>query len=150
MAKRKARFNSLSTPGQKQDCSNYLVELAFLKDNHGIRLPPKFWQLTRYKFRYRREIQACRRFIKKYGEPDVLYVALNNHITTWTDFARIEFLLQQRAERRQRIAAPKDISPVVVDFSQENIDKRVNVKRRERKKGLFERLGELDNGEKED
>jgi len=150
MAKRKARFNSLSTPGQKQDCSNYLVELAFLKDNHGIRLPSKFWQLTRYKFRYRREIQSCRRFIKKYGEPDVLFVALNNHITTWTDFARIEVLLQKRAERRERMAAKKDVTPVVCDFSQETADLRIEINRRERKKGMFERLGELEDGKKED
>ena len=68
MASRKSKFTSLSTPGTRQDCSNYLVELAFLKSNRGIRLPPKFWQQVKYKFRYRREIQACRKFIKKYGE----------------------------------------------------------------------------------
>lgn len=143
MAKRKARFNSLSTPGTKQDCSNYLVELAFLRANKGTKLPPKFWQQQRYKWRYRREIQACRKFIKKYGEPFVLHVAIHNQaLTTWTDFARVEFLLQQLQERRERLALPKDTSPVEQESVKVTKDVRDFTPAPSRK-NLFERLREL-------
>jgi len=143
MTKKKAKFNSLSTPGTKQDLSNYLVELAFLRDNHGNRLPSKFWQLSRYKFRYRREIQACRKFIKKYGEPYVLYIALKNHITTWTDFAKIEFLCQQRLEQDQRLAQPKDTSPVEAEGVVSSIDLREHRVSAPEKMGLFDKLEEM-------
>ncbi len=145
MKKRKARFNSLSTPGIKQDCSNYLVELAFLRANHGQKLAPKFWQQTRYKFQYRREIQACRRFIKKYGEPSVLYVALHNHVTTWTNYGGVEFLLQSRVEKFERIATVKDITLVKTEGLIPSIDLRENRTPAPKKIGLFERLEEISN-----
>lgn len=145
MAKRKSKFNSLSTPGVRQDASNYLVELVFLRQNYGQRLPPKFWQQTKYKFRYRREIQACRKFIKKYGESVVLYIALHNpNISTWTDFGHIEFLLQQREEAKIRMAALKDNTPIEILSEKTDIDLREN-KGPKKKGGLFERLKELNN-----
>lgn len=144
--KRKSRFNSLSTPGLKQDCSNYLVELVFLRSNKGTRLPAKFWQQQRYKWRYRNEIQACRKFIKKYGEPAVLYIALHDQsITTWRDFAKVEFLLQQIEESRTRRALPKDISPVEEESVKVSTDHR-DFTPPARKKNLFDRLKELNNG----
>jgi len=143
MKKRKARFNSLSSPGVKQDCSNYLVELAFLRNNHGIRLQPKFWQMHRYKFRYRREIQACRKFIKKYGEPAVLIIAMANHITTWTDYAKIEFLLQAIQERKKRLKQPKDMSSVKPEVVEDLEDLRVDRKPVLKSLGLFEKLEEF-------
>jgi hypothetical protein len=146
MTKKKTRFNSLSTPGHRQDCSNYLVELAFLRRNRGTRLPAKFWQLQRYKWQYRKEIQACRKFIKKYGEPTVLYIAMQHHITTWTDFAHLEFLLQKVAERQKRLAAPKDISGVSRESVKVAEDYR-DFTPKPRKKGLFDRLKELSSGE---
>lgn len=143
MTKRKARFSSLSTPGVKQDCSNYLVELAFLRANHGTKLTPRFWQQTKYKFRYRREIQACRKFIKKYGEPSVLYVAMHNHIITWTNYGNVEFLLQQRVEKFKRIAEAKDTSPVKSEDVISSIDLRENRIPVPKKMGLFEKLEEM-------
>jgi hypothetical protein len=148
--KKKSRFNSLSTPGNRQDLSNYLVELAFLRQNRGNPLPPKFWQQTRYKARYRREIMACRKFIKKYGEPFVLSVALKNYIRSWTDFARIEFLLQQKKESLERKASPKDSTPVEKEFSQESSDLRDFDIPQTKTKSLFERLKELQGGEEEE
>lgn len=142
MPKKKSRFNSLSTPGRRQDCSNYLVELAFLKKNKGKRLPENFWRLQRYKWQYRREIQACRKFIKKYGEPTVLYLALHNHVTTWTDFQRIEFLLQKLNERNELRALPKDntaVEPETVKVTEDYRDFTPSPP----KKTLFERLKEL-------
>lgn len=144
--KRKSRFSSLSTPGLKQDCSNYLVELVFLRSNKGTRLPAKFWQEQRYKWRYRNEIQACRKFIKKYGEPAVLSIAMHNqNVTTWTDFAKIEFLLQQIEESRVRRALPKDTSDVIEETVKVEADHR-DFTPRGPKKGLFERLKELNDG----
>ena len=149
MAKRKSRFNSLSTPGLRQDCSNYLVELVFLRANKGNKLPSKFWQQQRYKWRYRKEIQACRKFIKKYGEPSVLYIAIHNQsVTTWTDFGKVEFLLQKLEERRQRLALPKDTSLVKPESVKVTKDYRDFVPT-PRKGGLFERLKELNSGAEE-
>ena len=147
MAKRKnkARFTSLSS-GTPQDCSNYLVELAFLKRNKGTRLPPKFWQQQRYKWAYRKEIQACRKFIKKYGEPSVLYIAMNNHITSWSDFAHIEFLLQKIAERSRRLATPKDTTPVTKETVKVASDHR-DFTPLPNKQGLFSILNVLNIGE---
>lgn len=150
MAKRKSKFNSLSTPGVRQELSNYLVELAFLRQNRGAKLKPYFWKDVKYKFRYRREIMACRKFIKKYGEPFVLSVAMSNYITTWTDFAKVEFLLQQKAESARRKQSPKDTSAVVNDFNRETEDLRDYTLPKPKKRSLFERLKELNNGEKEE
>ena len=141
--KKKARFSSLSTPGLKQDCSNYLVELVFLRSNKGARLPSKFWQQQRYKWRYRNEIQACRKFIKKFGEPAVLYVAMHyQDVITWRDFAKVEFLLQQLAERKARRALPKDISKVSKEAIKVTEDYR-DFTPQAPKKSLFDRLEEL-------
>jgi len=145
VAKRKSRFNSLSTPGTKQDLSNYLVELAFLRQQHGQKLPPKFWQLGKYKFRYRREIQACRKHIKKYGESVILYIALKNYITSWTDYAKIEVLAQARKEIAERIRAPKDKSEVSQESEILGLDLRGQTNSRPKKKGLFEKIEEIEN-----
>ena len=143
MKKRKTKFNSLSTPGVKQDCSNYLVELAFLRANHGNRLAPKFWQQSRYKYKYRNEIQACRKFIKKYGEAFVLYIAMHNHITTWTSYGNVEFLLQQQADRLDRLAKTKDHSEVKQESIEILEDIRENRIPTPKKKGLFERIEDI-------
>lgn len=142
---KKTRFKSLSTPDLKQDLSSYLTELAFLRQNRGNRLPPKFWRQTKYKARYRKEIMACRKFIKKYGERAVLYIALNNYIRTWTDFARVEFLLQQQKEAQERRCAPKDHSRVQEESIEVKEDYR-DFHPTQPRRGLFERLKELKNG----
>ena len=128
MKKKKARFSSLSTPGLKQDVSNYLTELAFLRSNRQIKLPPKFWQQTKYKFRYRREIQEVRKFIKKYGEARVLSVAISSYITTWTDYAQIEAALQK-----------------IVDIEDLRAKHGMSVSKKE-PKGLFDKFKEYKDG----
>ncbi len=144
--KRKSKFNSLSTPGTRQDLSNYLVELAFLRQNQGSKLPPKFWQSVRYKFRYRREIMACRKFIKKHGEPIVLDIALKNYITSWTDYAKIEFLAQARQEIVTRAKMPKDHTQVSLESEEFGPDLRGQINPVLKKKGLFEKIEEFENG----
>lgn len=145
--KRKAKFNSLSTPGVKQDLSNYLVELAFLRSNKGNRMPPKFWRLQKYKFRYMREIKGARKFIRDYGEPVILYVALNNYITTWTKYDNLHVLAQKRVSFINLRNAPKDDTPVAEESVDRGRDLRTEVSRRPRKKGLFEKIQELEDAE---
>lgn len=145
MVKRKSKFNSLSTPGARQDLSNYLVELAFLRSNNGIKLPPKFWRLTKYKFRYMREIKGCRKFIKLYGEEVALHVAQNNYITTWTNYANLEVLFQKRMESFQRKMLPKDTTPVKPQSIYKGEDLRDFSISYRNKKGLFEKLEEIEN-----
>lgn len=143
MAKRKNKFNSLSTPGLRQELSNYLVELAFLRSNKLIRLPQKFWQLVKYKFRYRREIMACRKFIKKYGEATILFIAQNNYVISWTDYAKIEVLLQKYKESQDRLLLPKDFSSVPSSIKKRGVDLRESSSLPS-KKGLFEKLEEIE------
>jgi len=144
--RKKTKFQSLSTPGVRQDLSNYLVELIFLRQNHGNRMMPKFWRDPRYKFRYMREIKACRKFIKIHGEPAVLYISRKNFFTTWTDYAKIEALLQSVKERINKQAAPKDTSIVQKETIERGKDLRLNRKKKI-DKGLFQRLKEIENGE---
>lgn len=149
MAKRKSKFTSISTPGHKHDCSNHLVELAFLRQNKGKKLPEFFWREQRYKWRYRKEIQACRKFIKKYGEPLVLWAAINDlRITSWQDFAHVEFILQKLEEKRTLRALPKDLTPVAPETVKVSEDYR-DFEPAKSKLGLFDRLKELNSGEED-
>ena len=147
MAQRKSKFTSLSTPGHKQDCSNYLVELVLLRQNKGKKLPEFFWREQRFKWRYKKEIQACRKFIKKYGEPAVLSAAIDNvDLSSWSDFARVEFILQKIEEGRRLRALPKDSTGVVVETVKVADDYRDFIPPKS-KLGLFDRLKELTSGE---
>jgi len=150
--RRKARFNSLSTPGHKQDCSNYLVELAFLRQNHGKKLPKSFWKMTRYKTRYRQELIACRKFIKKYGEPLVLKITLRDfRITTWRDYGKVEMVLQREQEKAVLKARPKDTSDVAPENPFVSEDLRPTRPTPSKRLGLFDKLKQLEkaNGQKE-
>ena len=149
MAKRKQKFNSLSTPGLRQDLSNYLVELAFLRSNHGQRMPEKFWRIPKYKFRYMREIKGVRKFIKDYGEPIVLHIALGNYITTWTKYDNLHVLAQKRVASKERQRAIKDLTPVLSQSRKLGTDLRGQTVRRPRKKGLFEKIEELEDAKNE-
>jgi len=149
MKKNKSKFTSFSTPGHKQDCSNHLVELAFLRQNKGKKLPEFFWREQRYKWRYRKKVQGCRKFIKKYGEGAVLLAAINNlSIATWTDFAHVEFILQKTEERRRLKSLPKDETPVEPETVKVIEDYR-DFEPAKPRLGLFDRLKELSNGEED-
>ena len=102
------KFSSLSTPGLKQDLPTFLVELAFLRQNHGVRLTEYFWRQTQYKWRFGREIQGCRKFIKKYGDVATLKIAIENYIKSWCDYATLEVLFQKLFERAQRLSVEKN------------------------------------------
>lgn len=118
MAKKKTaaiKFNSHSTPGHMMDLGTWLVELALTRKNCGVRLPARFWTMTQYKFAFMREIKAVKSFMKKFGEKAVLKMALDNYLTTYTEYGQMEYHLQQIAEAAARVALPKDTSPVKED-----------------------------------
>jgi hypothetical protein len=140
MKKRKARFNSLSTPGLRVTLENYLVELAFLRSNYNQKLPEKFWQSTRHKYKYRREIQAVKKFLNKFGETDVLRAAIEHlKIVSWADYGKVEAILQTYAERRELRARPKDLTPVKKRIKN-SVDLRPKDDTVKKPKGLFKRL----------
>lgn len=92
-----------------------------------------------------REIKACNKFIKKYGEAAILNIVQNNYIKTFTDYGKMEFFLQQYAESIARKAAPKDSTSVKELSSYKGEDLR-NYQPSNRKKTLFEKLEEIENG----
>jgi hypothetical protein len=143
----KIKFNSHSTPGHQMDLGTWLVELALTRRNCGVRLPARFWTMTQYKFLFMREIKAVKSFMKKYGEKAVLNMALKNYLTTYTDYAQMEFHLQQTAESIARLALPKDTSPVVDDNAPKpTVDLRDGSWPVVKKKiGLFQALKEISN-----
>ena len=108
---------------------------------------PKFWRLPKYKFRYMREIKGVRKFIKDYGEPIVLHIALNNYITSWAKYDILHVLAQKRVASIERSCGVKDLSPVVSEERSLGSDLRGQTVRRPRKKGLFEKIEELENAE---
>ena len=88
---------------------------------------------------------ACRKFIKNYDEATVLFIAKNNYVTTWTDYAKLEFFFQAHKEKFTRLSSPKDITPIKNQVINKGQDLRSSTKT-PCKKGLFERLEEIENG----
>jgi len=96
-----------------------------------------------------REIKGARKFIKDYGESVVLYIAMNNYITTWAKYDNLHVLAQKRVAAIERRKAPKDVTPVSQEERELGSDLRGQTTRRPRKKGLFEKIEELENADKE-
>lgn len=138
------KFNSTSTPGHKMDLAAWLVELAMTRFNQGIRLPQRFWTDTRYKFKFGREIQAVRKFMKEFGEKRLLEISLREYITTYTDYAQMNVYLQKMREQTERLAAPKDTSEVKPEvIKNEGPDLRESRVVKKKKLGLFQRIQEI-------
>lgn len=88
---------------------------------------------------------ACRKFIKKYDEATILFIAQNNYITSWTDYANLEVLLQKYKEKSNRRLLPKDHTLVEDELNTKGVDLRDYISL-SCKKGLFEKLEEIENG----
>jgi len=141
------KYNSHSTPGHKMDLAAWLVELAMTRMNCGVRLPQRFWTDTRYKFRFGREIQAVRKFMKEFGEKRLLEISLKEYITTYTDYAQMNVFLQKMREQSERLAYPKDTSEVKPEVTRvEGPDLRDSRPVIKKKLGLFDRIQEIQNG----
>lgn len=137
------KVKSATTPNHKMQLRSWLAELVMLRSNRGRPLPPYFWRDNRWKWAYTREVKAVSKFIKSYGENIVVSVACNKKIHTFTDYANLEFHLQNEQASVERLARPKDLGEVM------NEDAGVVEDLREPrsfaiKKTLFERLAELE------
>lgn len=121
--KRRARFDSVSTPGHKQDTAQYIVELNMMRKNRGP-LPQYFWRQQRFKWNYSREIKAVKHFTKKYGESKALRIALQYPLVTWTKYADVEVHFQRLEELEKLRALPKDTSEVKKENEMEAEDLR--------------------------
>lgn len=135
---------STTTPGHNMQLRSWLAELVMLRANKGP-LKPYFWRDVRWKWRYTNEVKAVSKYIKTYGEAVVVAVAADSKVNTFTDYARLEFLLQNEAAKYTRLPSIKDSSPVVdiVKITGVDLREQRNIKR---KKSLFEKLSELENG----
>ena len=128
------------------DLAAWLVELAMTRFNQGIRLPARFWTDTRYKFKFGREIQAVRKFMKEFGEKRLLEISLKEYISTYTDYAQMNVYLQKMREQTARLAYPKDISEVKPEGKVEGPDLRELRPVIKKKLGLFDKIQEIQNG----
>lgn len=143
MPKKIKSVQSMTTPGHMMQLRSWLAELAMVRSTNG-RLPEFFWRDTRWKWRYANEVKAVSKFLKKYGEDVVVKVVCGNKtIKSFTDYAELEFLLQKEAEVKQRLASPKDTTPVKNEERRDTIDLR-EPRSVVSKKKLFERLAELE------
>lgn len=134
---------SLTTPNHKMQLRSWLAELVMTRAYPG-QLPPFFWREQKWKWIYSNEVKAITKFINKYGESAVAKTLIDNRqIKSAGKYSDIEYLLQHEAERLNRLAKPKDFSPIepVVELRDlEDVrDFKTTVK-----KGLFERMRELE------
>lgn len=142
MAKKtKSVVNSITQPGAKVNIPTYLVELVMVRANKGKNLPPKFWNDLKWRGRFRREIMGVNKAIREYGLYCVIRAVVNNFIDTFTDYQKFIFVVQQELERLKRLAAAKDTSSIRSECQEVGEDLRDY--KTTKKKGLFERLGEL-------
>jgi hypothetical protein len=134
------KVSSISTPGKRVGIETRLIEIAITRRQRGQVPPPDFWKLNKYKWVFRKEIQAVKKFIKKYGAAAVIEVVSKNYLTSFTDYASMEFLLQAIEERQKRLNLPKDISNVKNFHKENKKDLRGSGRRGTKKTGLFEKL----------
>jgi hypothetical protein len=144
MPKKIKSIQSLTTPNHHMQLRSWLAELVMVRSTNG-RLPEYFWRDTRWKWRYGNEVKAVTKFIKKYGESVVVKVVCNNPVKSFTDYAELEFLLQKEYEAKQRLAIPKDTTPVMNEERRDLTDLR-EPRSVVSRKNLFERLSEIEGG----
>jgi hypothetical protein len=145
MSKKKVKgIESSTTPGHIMQVRSWLAELVMVRA-HG-NLPPYFWREQRWKWIYANELKAVTKFIKKFGETVVAKTVCDNRkIHSFAHYAELEYSLQREADAQYKLSLPKDTTPI------KNEDRGSDVDLREprsvvSKKGLFERLSELEHG----
>jgi len=138
----KIKVLSQTTDGHKMQLRSYIAELMLIRQYGVGSLRPYFWRHKFWKGLYTREVRAVSKFLKTYGPQAVVEVVNNIKITSFTDYAQLEFFLQKEAARIQRLAAPKDTSKTKNEaYEVEDLrEPRFFIK----KKGLFDKLDELE------
>ena len=138
----KIKVQSQTTDGHKMLLRSYIAELMLIRQYGISSLRPYFWRHKFWKGLYTKEVRAISKFLKSYGNKAVVEVANNVHITTFTNYAELEFFLQKEAANGKRLATLKDTSKTKIE------EHRVEDLREPRffikKKGLFEKLNELE------
>ena len=145
MSRLASKYSSRTTPGHKMNSRTWLAELLVLRSNDFM-LPENFWKTPKYKWHFANEIKSISKFIKAYGEKLVSHLILNTTITTFTDYAFVEFLIQNELAKAARLDSPKDTS----ELNSEDISPIKDLRESRKnfhKQGLFLRLKELEDGE---
>jgi hypothetical protein len=139
---KKIKVLSETTSGHKMQLRSYLAELMLIRQYGLSSLSPYFWRHKFWRGLYTKEVRAISKFLKSYGPRAVVEVASNPFITTFTNYAELEFFLQKESAKDYRLAQPKDTSIIKneTDEVQDLREPRFFVK----KKGLFEKLNEFE------
>lgn len=139
---KKIKVLSQTTHGHQMQLRSYLAELMLIRQYGLTSLQPYFWRHKFWRGLYTREVRAISKFLKSYGERAVVEVASKTSISTFTNYAELEFFLQKESARDKRLAQPKDTSEIK-DETDEVHDLR-GPRFSIRKKGLFEKLDEFE------
>jgi len=130
---------SRTTPNHKMQVRSWLAELVMLRSLGS--LPAFFWRDRRWKGKHTSEVRAVSKFIKSSNESTLIKIAENRDVVTWTDYAFVQFLLQQELDKMRRFMLPKDRTPVeeiVTEFEDLREEKFGR-----KKKSLFEQIDNL-------
>lgn len=136
------KIKSETTPNHNMQLRSYVAELMLIRQFGKHSLMPYFWRHPRFKGTYTREVRAISKFIKTYGPSAVVSVACDVGIRTFTNYAEIEFFIQKEAAKSKRLAVPKDVTEVYTES--ETYEDLREPRVTQRKKGIFERLNELE------
>lgn len=139
---KKIKVSSQTTAGHKMQLRSYIAELMLIRQ-YGIKsLSPYFWRHKYWKGLYTKEVRAVSKFLKSYGAKAVVAVASNIKITTFTDYAELEFFIQREATGLARLSKLKDTSEIKNEtYEVKDLrEPRFSI----RKKGLFEKLNEFE------
>ena len=128
---------SQTTRGHNMQLRSWLAELVMLR-TYG-KLKPYFWRDSRWRGIYTQEVKAVSKFIKNYGNRAIVMVAENPFIKTFTDYANIEWRIQEFAKSDELIRKPKDFEPPISPISQGEDLRDYEIKKTN-KISLFDRL----------
>jgi len=141
----KAKYKHEST-GDYCTCAAYVAEIMCKKNaenkNEGS-LPYKFWNTTKWKWTYQRQVIAANKMIEKFGER-ALVRAVNS-----VEFSSIFSLNHPKCPS---IIRRYELLLIEEDKNLQEIELRVDPKRRNKsygKKNLLSKLRQYENGEKE-
>ena len=139
---KKIKVQSQTTDGHKMQLRSYIAELMLIRQFGLGSLHPYFWRHKYWRGLYTKEVRAVSKFLKSYGDRAVVTVANNVQINTFTNYAELEFFLQKESAGYSRLSQPKDTSKIKNEtYEVEDLrEPRFFV----RKKGLFEKLDELE------
>lgn len=133
------KVQSQTTPSHKMQVRSWLAELVMLRSIGS--LPAYFWRDSRWRGKYTSEVRAVSKFIKVGGELNLVKIAEDRSIVTWTDYALVQYLLSREQEKFRKAMMPKDREPPKT-ISYDDSDLR-EAKYSIKNKSTFEKLDSL-------